>query len=260
MKAREPRILLTSPGLTEPSSSAAPCVINHTRRLTRGVASLAHKSSGPPLHNGPGLSGRPARCAAAGPLRTRHLRTRHLRTRPLCGDRAYISAPGPFAPSPFAPGLSSTGAGAGETGVVVVFCESCCGLPSFWCRMNRTRSSTCVYVGRWCARQLAHRGTEAPRRRRQPARQGLAMAAGSRKRQFGLLKPRAAPCRACSASSRSLGRPAPPSPSPATSSGWLNLEWPGGLLGVECNLRVRAATGEGRAIQRACDSRLAPSW
>ena len=54
----------------------------------------------------------------------------------------------------------------------------------------------------------------------------VAMAAGSRKRQFGLLKPRAAPCRACSASSRSSGRRAPPSPSPATSSGWLNLEWP----------------------------------
>ena len=132
--------------------------------------------------------------------------------------------------------------------MVVVFCESCCGLPSFWCRMNRTRSSTCVYVGRWCARQLAHRGTEAPRRRRQPARQGLAMAAGSRKRQFGLLKPRAAPCRACSASSRSLGRPAPPSPSPATTSGWLNLEWPGGrpAWAARCRVQLKGACGHGR--------------
>ena len=42
----------------------------------------------------------------------------------------------------------------------VVFCESCCGLPSFWRMMNRTRSSTCVLEGgaidRW--------PTEAPRR------------------------------------------------------------------------------------------------
>lgn len=133
--------------------------------------------------------------------------------------------------------------------MVVVFCESCSGLPSFWCRMNRTRSSTCVYVGSWCARQQAHRSTEAPRRRRQPACEGhMAMAAGSRKRQLGLLKPRAAPCRACFASSRSLGRPAPPFPTPATSRGWLNLEWPGGCQAwpVRCRVQLKGACDHGR--------------
>ena len=76
----------------------------------------------------------------------------------------------------------------------------------------------------------------------------VAMAAGSRKRQFGLLKPRAAPCRACSASSRSSGRRAPPSPSPATSSGWLNLEWPGGrpAWAARCRVQLKGACGHGR--------------
>ena len=107
--------------------------------------------------------------------------------------------------------------------MVVVFCESCCGLPSFWRMMNRTRSSTCVLEGgaidRW--------PTEAPQRPQPVRRQTTgARAADSRTRYSWLLKLRAAPCRACSASSRSSGRRAPPSPSPATSSGWLNLEWP----------------------------------
>eukprot|EP00964_Phaeocystis_antarctica_P019086 scaffold10528_cov44-Phaeocystis_antarctica.AAC.2 len=99
----------------------------------------------------------------------------------------------------------------------VVFCESCCGLPSFWRMMNRTRSSTCVSEGRTIDRWP----TEAPRRP-QPARQGQprhARAADSRNRQLWFLKPRAAPCRACSASSRSLGRWAPSFPWPATSVG-----------------------------------------
>ena len=133
--------------------------------------------------------------------------------------------------------------------MAVVFCESCCGLPSFWRMMNRTRSSTCVLEGgaidRW--------PTEAPQRPQPVRRQTTgARAADSRTRYSWLLKLRAAPCRACSASSRSSGRRAPPSPSPATSSGWLNLEWPGGHLAWAARRRVQ--------LKGACDHGRGPGY
>ena len=76
----------------------------------------------------------------------------------------------------------------------------------------------------------------------------VAMGAGSRQRQFGLLKPRAAPCRACSASSRSLGRPAPPSPLPATSRRWLSLSGPGSrpACAARCRVQLKGACDHGR--------------